>query len=77
MLQLQINNRVALSFCNRPLEAHVVIKKASLPDIERVKTDLKRVLHEQFKVSHSTLEMELDGSVCIDTRQADNHRSEA
>ena len=59
------------------LEAHVVIKKASLPDIERVKTDLKRVLHEQFKVSHSTLEMELDGSVCIDTRQADNHRSEA
>ena len=59
------------------LEAHVVIKKASLPDIERVKTDLKRVLHEQFKVSHSTLEMELDGSVCIDTRQADSHRSEA
>lgn len=52
----------------------VVIKKASLPDIERVKTDLKRVLHEQFKVSHSTLEMELDGSVCIDTRQADNHQ---
>ena len=59
------------------LEAHVVIKKASLPEIERVKTDLKRVLHERFKVSHSTLEMELDGSVCIDTRQADSHRSEA
>ncbi|NKQ13720.1 cation transporter dimerization domain-containing protein, partial [Pseudomonas sp. SST3] len=59
------------------LEAHVVIKKASLPDIERVKTDLKRVLHERYKVSHSTLEMELDGSVCIDARQADSHRSEA
>jgi len=53
------------------------LPNGSLPDIERVKTDLKRVLHEQFKVSHSTLEMELDGSVCIDTRQADSHRSEA
>ena len=59
------------------LEAHVVIKKASLPGIERVKTDLKRVLHEQFKISHSTLEMELDGSVCLDTKQTDNHCSEA
>src|SRR5690625_6194579 len=32
------------------LEAHVVVKKANLPDIERVKSDLKRVLHDQFDV---------------------------
>jgi len=59
------------------LEAHVVIRKNSLPDMERVKSDLKRVLLDKFKVSHSTLEMELDDSFCIDTKQPDNHRSEA
>lgn len=59
------------------LEAHVVIRKNSLPDMERVKSDLKRVLLDKFKVSHSTLEMELDDSSCIDTKQPDNHRSEA
>jgi len=58
------------------LEAHVVIKKASLPDIERVKTELKRVLHDEFGVSHSTLEMELDGSGCIDTMRTDGNRSD-
>ncbi len=49
------------------LEAHVVVKKANLPDIERVKSDLKRVLHDQFDVSHSTLEIEQEGSGCVDT----------
>ncbi|CDZ94951.1 MULTISPECIES: cation diffusion facilitator family transporter [Pseudomonadaceae] len=57
------------------LEAHVVIKKVSLPDIERVKTELKRALYEQFKVIHSTLEIELDGSVCIDARQINSNRN--
>lgn len=50
------------------LEAHVVVKKANLLDIERVKTDLKRVLHVQFDVSHSTLEIELEDSGCVDTQ---------
>ena len=50
------------------LEAHVVVKKANLPDIERVKTDLKRMLHDQFDVSHSTLEIEQEGSGCVDTQ---------
>jgi cobalt-zinc-cadmium efflux system protein len=50
------------------LEAHVVVKKANLPDIERVKTDLKRMLHDQFDVSHSTLEIEQECSGCVDTQ---------
>lgn len=58
------------------LEAHVVIKKASLPDIERVKAELKCVLFDEFRVSHSTLEMELDGSGCIDTMRTVGDRSD-
>lgn len=50
------------------LEAHVVVKNANLPDIERVKADLKRVLHDQFDVSHSTLEIEQEDSGCVDTQ---------
>ena len=56
---------------------HMLSSRRRVCSIERVKTDLKRVLHEQFKISHSTLEMELDGSVCLDTKQTDNHCSEA
>ncbi|WP_285276449.1 cation diffusion facilitator family transporter [Halopseudomonas bauzanensis] len=59
------------------LEAHVVIRTVDLPDIERLKAELKRVLHEQFKVGHSTLEMELDSSVCIDARETDSHRNQS
>ncbi|CEA03953.1 cation efflux system protein [Pseudomonas saudimassiliensis] len=59
------------------LEAHVVIRTVDLPDIERLKAELKRVLHEQFKVDHSTLEMELDSNVCIDTRETDSHRNQS
>ncbi|MDO3382459.1 cation diffusion facilitator family transporter [Gilvimarinus algae] len=47
------------------LEAHVVVKKANLHDIERLKIELKHLLHNQFGVSHSTLEIELDGSDCV------------
>lgn len=47
------------------LEAHVVVKKANLHDIERLKIELKHLLHNQFGVSHSTLEIELDGSDCF------------
>ena len=57
------------------LEAHVVVKKANLPDIERVKTDLKRMLHDQFDVSHSTLEIEQEGSGCVDTQTNRKHGS--
>ncbi len=57
------------------LEAHVVVKKANLPDLERVKTNLKRVLHDQFDVSHSTLEIEQEGSGCVDTQTNRKHGS--
>lgn len=46
------------------LEAHVVIKRRTLPDIEEIKAVLKRRLHEKFHIGHSTLEMEIKGSDC-------------
>ena len=48
------------------MEAHVVVKKNNLPNIERVKADLKRMLKGQFAVNHSTLEIEQEGSGCVD-----------
>lgn len=46
------------------LEAHVVVKKHSLEDIEKIKTALKQLLHDTYQIEHSTLETELDGHDC-------------
>ena len=40
------------------LECHVVIKEKSLPNMESVKRELKKLLHDEFEIFHSTLEFE-------------------
>lgn len=40
------------------LEAHVVTTSHSLTEIEKTKAQIKKMLREQFKVGHSTLEFE-------------------
>jgi len=49
-------NRVAV-------EAHLVMEQADLGEIERVKREAKKVLHDQFGVEHTTLEVEIDACV--------------
>ncbi len=44
---------------NTALEAHVVIAKQDLVQMETIKADLKRLLHDRFDIAHSTLEFEL------------------
>lgn len=46
------------------LEAHVVVSAYDLKDIEVLKNSLKKILMENFEISHSTLEFEhpIDGS---------------
>lgn len=46
------------------LEAHVVVKDKNLDQIESVKRKLKKVLIEQYKISHSTLEIERLNESC-------------
>lgn len=46
------------------LEAHVVVCDTDLEHIEAVKERIKRHLHERYRVSHSTIEIEISGSVC-------------
>lgn len=41
------------------LEAHVVVTRNNLIDIEAIKHRLKQHIHEKFKIEHSTLEIEL------------------
>ena len=44
------------------LEAHIVLKEGT--DMDSLKTDLKKMLHEKFKIKHSTLEFEK--TRCVD-----------
>ena len=40
------------------LEAHVVVTANELQEVEGIKENLKRVLKDKFKITHSTLEFE-------------------
>ena len=40
------------------LEAHVVVTSNELQEVEGIKENLKRVLKDKFKITHSTLEFE-------------------
>jgi hypothetical protein len=45
--------------------------KTSMSDQEDLKGTLKKLLHEQFRIEHSTLEFEMEGMDCEDHM---NHR---
>ena len=42
------------------LECHVVIQKEDLYQMEEVKSSIKKLLHDQFEIAHSTLEFEFE-----------------
>lgn len=46
----------------RSLEAHLVISMTNLEDLEKIKKEAKKILKDQFHISHSTLEFELTSS---------------
>lgn len=48
------------------LEAHVVVSKQNLRDIESIKQKIKSVLSDHYGISHSTIEMELQHGPCSD-----------
>ena len=48
------------------LEAHVVVKTETLHEIESLKQQVKKLLHSQFSIHHSTLEIEVAGSSLCD-----------
>jgi len=60
------------------LEAHVVIDRADLAEMEGIKRCIKQTLHDSFHIAHATLEFEFDpcrqaGSVgCGPDRHADH-----
>lgn len=43
------------------LEAHIVVLEADLGTIEQIKNRIKKLLRENFSVSHATLEIEIAG----------------
>jgi len=45
------------------VEAHLVMDRSDLGEMERVKGEAKRVLHDRFGVEHTTLEVEIDACV--------------
>jgi len=42
------------------LECHIVIEKEDAMQMEKVKTKLKKMLHDKFEITHSTLEFEFE-----------------
>jgi cobalt-zinc-cadmium efflux system protein len=42
------------------LESHVVIQKEDVSHMEEIKTSIKKVLYNEFGISHSTLEFEFE-----------------
>ncbi|MDF3129433.1 cation diffusion facilitator family transporter [Kiritimatiellaeota bacterium B1221] len=54
------------------LEAHIVVDaNTSMSGLEELKVTLKELLHDQFRIEHSTLEFEMQGMDCEDHM---NHR---
>jgi cobalt-zinc-cadmium efflux system protein len=50
------------------LEAHLVMDRSDLDEIERVKREAKAILHDRFGVEHTTLEIEVDA--CCDEERS-------
>ncbi len=48
------------------LEAHVVVTRHNLTDIELIKQRIKQHLHDAYEIEHSTLEIETDLPACVD-----------
>lgn len=48
------------------LEAHVVVHRHNLEDIEMIKRKIKQHLHDEYEIEHSTLEIETDLPGCGD-----------
>lgn len=42
------------------LESHIVIEKEDLDEMESIKSSIKKVLHDEFDITHSTLEFEFE-----------------
>lgn len=42
------------------LESHIVIEKDDLDEMETIKTSIKKLLHDEFDITHSTLEFEFE-----------------
>ena len=42
------------------LESHVVIEKEDLNEMEDIKASLKKILHDEYGINHSTLEFEIE-----------------
>lgn len=55
------------------LEAHLVVGRGDLGEMERVKRDVRHVLHDGFEVEHATLEIELPGSAGHDDAVLPHH----
>ncbi len=52
----------------------VVDAKTTMTDLEDLKVTLKELLHDRFRIEHSTLEFEMEGMNCEDPM---NHRKHA
>lgn len=48
----------------RSLEAHLVISSADLQNMEKIKREVRSLLREQFRITHSTLEIEVTSDSC-------------
>lgn len=42
------------------LESHIVIEKDDLDEMETIKASIKKLLHDEFDITHSTLEFEFE-----------------
>ncbi len=55
---------------DRALEAHVIVDTSDLILVDKIKHEIKSILHKNFHIAHSTLEFEFgaasDGSLCDD-----------
>src|SRR3546814_2125515 len=62
---------------DRSVEAHVVIRAADIGRMEAIKSALKNLLHDRFRITHSTLEIELP-DIANDNRhdRSEEHTSE-
>lgn len=56
------------------LEAHVVVQRHNLDDIEKIKQRIKQHLHDEYEIEHSTLEIEIDIPGCGDCLDNRTHQ---
>ena len=55
---------------DRALEAHVIVDTSDLTCVDKIKHEIKSILHKNFHITHSTLEFEFggvrEGNLCDD-----------